>query len=61
MRSSIDGLFLVAMSESLDVELSDGAREGLAGGCSIGVDCLLLEIGLSSVGVGACEGCGGCG
>lgn len=33
MRSSNDGL--AAISESLEFELNDGARDGLAGGCSM--------------------------
>lgn len=34
MRSSNDGL--VPISESLELELNDGALHGLSGGCSIG-------------------------
>lgn len=35
MRSSIDGLLLGAISESLEYELNDNALDGLAGGCSM--------------------------
>lgn len=35
IRSSIDGLLLGAISESLEYELNDNALDGLAGGCSM--------------------------